>query len=158
MKFYIQQKVFSFKDQFSIYDENQTLKYQVKGKFVSLSNKLQFLDANGELLYKAHRKIFTFLPKYFVFDDKEQEVAEIQRQFSFRPRFKVFVNYKELDVTGNLFAHSFVVEDGGVPLATIQKRIIAWGDTYEIEILNDDKPELMLFLVILLDQVIHPRN
>ena len=51
MKFYIKQKVFSFKDKFRIMDENQVLQYEVKGKFMSLSNKLELLDKNGNLVY-----------------------------------------------------------------------------------------------------------
>ena len=50
MKFYIKQKVFTLKDKFDITDEHQNLKYQVKGKFMSISNRLELLDTSGNVL------------------------------------------------------------------------------------------------------------
>lgn len=158
MKFYIKQKVFSLKDKFNILDENQILQYQVHGKMMSLSNKLEFKNDKDEVLLRAQRKVFSFLPKYFIFDNHNQEVAEIKRLFGIRPRFNLTVRYKDLDVSGSLFAHSFVVEDNGITLATISKKIISWGDTYEIEIYKEEDIELLLFVVIVLDQVIHERR
>ncbi|MBN2540329.1 MAG: LURP-one-related family protein [Bacilli bacterium] len=158
MKYYIKQKVFSFKDQFNITDDAQNLKYQIKGKFMSITNKLDLMDQNGSVLLHAHRKVLTFMPKYFIEDDKGQEVAMIQRLFAFRPKFKLQVRYKELTVSGSLFAHSFVISDDGEPVASIQKKIISWGDTYEIDIVKEEDVELFLFVVIVLDQVIHERK
>jgi len=158
MKYYIKQKVFSFKDQFKIFDEQENLEYQVQGKFMSFSNKLQFLNAQGDVLYRAHKKVFSILPKYFIFNDKNQEIAVIKKFFGFRPKFKIYVRYKELNLQGDLFAHSFVVEDQDKALATIQKKYISWGDTYEIEVFSEEDRELYLFLVIILDQVIHEKR
>ena len=40
-------------------------------------------------------------------------------------------------VEGSLFAHSFGVMRNGQEAASIQKKVISWGDTYEINV-NDD--------------------
>ena len=155
MKFYIKQKVFSFKDKFNITDEQQNLKYQVKGKFMSLHNKLDLLDENGEVLFSSKKKLLRLLPKYFIFDRGEQEVATIVRKFSLRPKFDLSILRKEQTVDGSLFAHSFNILDNDGVVASISKKIISWGDTYEIEIFEEENIELYLFVVIILDQVIH---
>jgi len=155
MKFYIKQKVFSFKDKFNITDEQQNLKYQVKGKFMSLHNKLDLLDENGEVLFSSKKKLLRLLPKYFIFDRGEQEVATIVRKFSLRPKFDLSILSKEQTVDGSLFAHSFNILDNDGVVASISKKIISWGDTYEIEIFEEENIELYLFVVIILDQVIH---
>jgi uncharacterized protein YxjI len=43
-------------------------------------------------------------------------------------------------------------------VASISKKIISWGDTYEIEIKNEEDKELFMFVVIIIDQVVHERK
>ncbi len=152
MNFYIKQKI-SLKDKFNIFDEKQNLIYQINGKFMSLKNKLEMIDVDGKPILNAQKKVFSFLPKYFIYDGKE-EVASVKRIFGFRPRFHIEVQNKEMYVEGNLFAHAFEITDHGQPVATIKKKLISWGDTYEIEILSEENVELFLFVVIVIDQVI----
>jgi uncharacterized protein YxjI len=158
MKFYIKQKVFSFKDKFNITDENQNLKYQVKGKFMSIQNKLEMLDDKEEVLFTSKKKLLRLFPKYLIFNPGEQEVASIVKKFSLRPKFDLSILNKEQTVDGSLFAHSFNINDNGRVVASISKKIISWGDTYEIEIFEEENVELYLFVVIILDQVIHERK
>lgn len=158
MKFYIKQKVFSFKDKFRVFDENENLQYEIKGKVVSITNKLEFLDKNGELLFRSNRKVLTLLPKYFIYNLRNEEVATIQRLFSLRPKFNLSILRKEMRLDGSLLAHSFTIYENDDIIATIRKKIISWGDTYEIEIFDDENVELLLFTVIVLDQVIHERR
>jgi uncharacterized protein YxjI len=159
MKFYIKQKVFSFKDKFNITDENENLLYQVKGKMFSLRNKLEMQNNKGEVLFTSMKKLFRIFSKYTIFDKGEQDVATIVRKFSLRPKFDLSILNKEQTVDGSLFAHSFnILANGGGTVASISKKIISWGDTYEIEIFEDENIELYLFVVIILDQVIHERK
>ncbi len=158
MKFYIKQKVFTFKDQFNITDENQNLKYQIKGKFMSITNKLDLMDPSGNVILHANRKVFTFMPKYFIYDKNNQEIAVIQKKLALVPKFNLQIRYKDMTVSGSLFAHSFVIYENEQPVASIQKKYISWGDTYEIEILREEDVELFLFVVIVLDQVIHEKK
>jgi uncharacterized protein YxjI len=158
MKFYIKQKVFSIKDQFNITDESQNLQYQVKGKFMSITNKLELLDKSGEMLFRSNKKVFTLMPKYFIYNNRNEEVATIQKKFSLRPKFNLSMYRERLTVEGNFFAHSFSVFNNGQLEASIQKKIISWGDTYEIDIADEENAELYLFVVIILDQVIHERK
>lgn len=158
MKFYIKQKVFTLKDKFKITDESQKPIYEVKGKFMSITNKLQLLDINGNLLYRSNRKVLALLAKYFIYNQKDEEVATIQRKFSLRPKFDLSILGKEMELEGSLFAHSFNIISNGQNLASIHKKIISWGDTYEIEIYDNENIELYLFVIIILDQVIHEKK
>ena len=44
MKLYIKQKIFSWNDKFSIYDENGEERYYVEGEFFSWGKKLHVYD------------------------------------------------------------------------------------------------------------------
>lgn len=158
MRFYIKQKVFSLKDKFNIFDESQNQKYQVKGKFLSLKNKLELQDMDGKLILHSNRKLLTFLPKYYIYDQQNQEVAVIKKKFSLFPKFSLTVLGKELRVDGKFYAHNFSILDNTLSLASISKRIISWGDTYEIDIAADENVEIFLFVVIIIDQTIHEKK
>jgi uncharacterized protein YxjI len=113
---------------------------------------------DGSAVLQAHRKVFTFLPKYFIESPDGEQLAVVQRRFGLRPKFDVSLGTEQLQVSGSLFAHSFQVMDERGVIASIQKKIISWGDTYEIDITDDRRVELLLFVVIIIDQVIHEQK
>jgi uncharacterized protein YxjI len=154
----MRQRVFTFRDKFSIFDENQVAKYHVEGKLLSLTNRLEFSDEHNQVLLYAHKPIFSILAKYYIEDSNGQQLAVIKRTLGLRPKFNLQLENKMLKVSGGIFAHSFVIEDGDTLIASIQKRIISWGDTYEITVTDAYAPELSLFIVVLLDQIIHERR
>lgn len=158
MKFYVKQKVFSFRDKFKVTDEFQKELYQVAGKFISISNKLELQNLDGSVVLHAKKQVFSFMPKYFIYTPHNEEVAVIQRKFAFKPKFDIRAGNKELTVDGSLFGHSFQIYDEEQVVASIQKKIISWGDTYEIEVVSDQNLELYLFIVIIIDQVIHEQK
>lgn len=155
MKYYIKQKVFTFVSSFKITDKDQNERYSVQGKFMSLSNKLELLDSRGNTILRAQKKILSFLPLYYIFNQNGEVVATIQRVFGLTPKFKLIINNKEYNVSGTFFGHSFEITDRNETVAYIHKQFISWGDTYEIEILCESDEELFLFVVIVIDQVIH---
>lgn len=158
MRFYIKQKVFSLKDKFKVLDETGRELYAVEGKFLSISNKLQLTNMNGSEVLHAQKKLFRMFPSYEIFDPHNNLLATVQKKFSLRPRFVVSVGGEELQVEGSFFGHSFGVVRNGSEVASIQKKIISWGDTYEINILDELNVELYLFIVIIIDQVIHEQK
>jgi len=155
MKFYIKQKVFSFGDKFSILDEQQNEVYQVKGKVFSLQNNIDFLDMHGNVILKANKKVFQILPKYTIYNVEDMPLVTIQRKFALTPKFDVLKGSEELTIEGSLFAHSFTIYRNGVDVASITKKILSFGDFYEINLATPHEIELYLFMVIVIDQVIH---
>ena len=155
MKYYVKQKVFSLKDKFTIKDYSQNDIFQVEGKFISISNKLQLLNMDGSQVLNSKKQLFRILPLYRIFSNHDEELAVIKKKFSFRPKFDVFVGEQEYKVEGTLFAHSFFISKDEVEVASITKKVFSFGDSYEIDILDETRKELFLFIVIIIDQVIH---
>ena len=158
MRFYIKQKVFSIRDKFRILDESQRELYVVEGKFFSIKNKLELLNINGSQVLHAEKKVLSFMPRYTIFSPHGDALAVVQRKMALRPKFIVEVDNEELQVEGSFFGHSFNVLRSGNVVASIQKKIISWGDTYEIHIADELNVELYLFIVIIIDQVIHEQQ
>ena len=82
MKLYIKQKVFSWNDKFTVKTSYGEDKYAVEGELFSLGKKLHVYDMSGREVAFIQQKIFSFLPRYFVFVGDTQ-VAEIVKKFSF---------------------------------------------------------------------------
>ena len=155
MKYYVKQKVFSIKDKFFIKDFDQNDIYQVEGKFMSITNKLKLLRTDGSEVLNTKKKLFRIFPFYEIFTPEGDVLATIQRKFGFKPKFDVIMGNLELNVEGSFFAHSFGILRDEITIASIEKKVFSFGDSYEIDIEDETNLELLLFIVIIIDQVIH---
>ena len=79
MKFYIKQKVFSFKGQIDIMDENEVPVFRAKGSVFSPRPKLTLRNTQEEELYVVKRKLISILPKYRVYKGKEL-IAKVNKK------------------------------------------------------------------------------
>ena len=133
---YKKQKVFSLTEQFRYLDINERLIYQARGSFFSLPKKYQLLDINNTPLITVSRRMFTFMPKYDITSIKNnQHIGSINKRFTFgRPRFDLIDSQgNNYIVQGSLFAHNFQIFNPHNQLVIeVRKKIITWGDTYEI--------------------------
>ena len=155
MKYYVKQKVFTIKDKFFIKDFEQNDIYQVEGKFMSISNKLYLQKPDGTEVLNTKKKLFKFFPLYEIFSPEGDVLASIQKKFGIKPKFDVQMGNLELKVQGSFFAHSFSIYKEGTIIASIEKKVFTFGDSYEIDIEDETNLELLLFIVIIIDQVIH---
>ena len=64
MNLYIKQKVFSWKDRFSVFDENQNICFTAESEFFSLGKKLHLYDSMHREAAFIRQKLLSFLPKY----------------------------------------------------------------------------------------------
>ncbi len=148
MKLYMKQKVFSWGDKFSVYDETGGEKYFVKGEVFSLGKRLHVFDKTQKEIAFIKRKLWTFLPKYRI-EIGGNYAAEVVKHFSFTKQIYT-VNGKGWEVMGNFLAHEYAVYDGTLPVATVSKEWFTWGDAYVIDIAPyaDELTALCTVLVI----------
>lgn len=155
MKLYMKQKVFSFRDKFTIKDENGNDKYYVEGEILSLGKKLRVYDMHGNKLAFVREKLVTFMPKFTV-EIHGREIAEIVKKITlFTPKY--YVNGLGWDVDGDLFSHNYVIYDRGRIVVSIHKQWMAWGDTFELDV-HDEKNEIAALAVVLAIDAVMNRN
>ena len=151
MKLYIKQKVFSWKDRFTVMDESGADRYTVEGKVFSIGKKLFVYDAAGDEVAYIREKVPTLLPKFIV-EIGGQEVAEIVKKLTFlKPKYEV--HGPDWTVQGKFTAHDYTVTQGELPVVTIHKKWMSWGDSYEIDIADPSKELLVLSVVLAIDAV-----
>lgn len=156
MKLYMKQKVFSFKDKFTIKDSNGEDKYYVEGELISLGKKLHIYDMQGNELAFVRQKIVSFLPKFTIEVDG-REIAQIVKKISFlKPKY--IVDGLGWNVEGNFLAHDYVINDGAKDIVLIHKKYMAWGDSFELCIAEEQNEVISLAVVLAIDAVMDSNN
>ena len=146
MKLYIRQKVFSWGDKFTVWNEYGNDKYIVEGEIFTWGKKLHVYDMAGNEVAFIKQEVWSFLPRYYVFCGDEQ-VAEIRKEFSFLfPRYSI--EGLGWEIEGRLMAHDYEITQNGHPIVSISKEWMTWGDSYVLDI-ADPKDEIVALAVVL---------
>lgn len=146
MRLYIKQKVFSWSDKFTVKDAYGDDKYTVQGELFSWGKKLHVYDLSGREVAFIKQEVWSFLPRFYVFVDGVQ-VAEIRKEFTFLfPKYSIDGLGWQID--GSFMAHDYEITRQGVPIVTICKEWMTWGDSYELNI-SDPADEIIALAVVL---------
>lgn len=151
VKLYMKQKVFSWHTHFSVRDEHERDRFTVEGEFFTLGRKLHIYDDTGSEAALIHQKVFSFLPRFYVFIDGVQ-VAEIVKELTFlRPRYRI--EGLDWQITGDFWAHEYEITSRGLPIVSVSKEWLSWGDSYALEIAHPEDTTLALAVVLAIDCV-----
>ncbi len=149
MKLYMKQKMFSLKQDFSIYDSQDVPYFRVEGKLFSLGRQLTIYNArtNEELAY-IKEEFFTLLTRMAVYRDDEL-VANVKQKFSFfRNNFEI----QEIGwhIEGDFWGYNYVIKNQEDQIiARIQQKLFSWVDTFEFDIADDQVDPVTVVAVIL---------
>lgn len=152
MKLYIQQKVFSWTDRFTVRDEAGQDKYYVEGELFSFGKTLHICDTSGAGRAFIQQKVFSLLPRYFVFVG-DRQVAEIVKELTF---FRQSYSIEGLgwEVNGDFWAHDYAIVNNDRVIVTIHKEWMTWGDCYEVGIADESDELIALAVVLAIDCVL----
>ncbi len=154
--FYMKQKVFSFRDRYKVFDEEQNVVFHCEGKLFSLSKKMKMIeDATDQAIYHFRKKIISLLPVYYLSDSTEKQIAVIKRRFSFRPKVEIESDNGNFMIDGDYFGHNFTLFEDNNEVASVTKKWVSWGDSYEIAIHNEKQSQFFVALIILIDRIFH---
>jgi Uncharacterized conserved protein len=155
-KFYLKQKVFSIGEKFTVKDELERDVYTVTGSFFSFVKNFAIFNAGGAEIAKITKKVFSFLPTFFV-EIYGKQTFTIKKEFTFfTPKYQI--DGLGLNVEGNFWAMDFVVKKGAETVAVINKKWFTWGDSYEVDVLYPEFETTIITLVIAIDYVKMQQN
>ena len=148
---YIKQKVFSLKEKFTVKDERGNDVYFVEGSFLKIPKSFSVKNTAGHEIALITKKVFSFLPKFFVEVNGKEEVI-IKKEFTFfKPKYSI--DAAGIEVNGNWWDMNFQVLQHGKVVGRVSKKLLSWGDSYSVDILEDHMEELIIALVIAIDCV-----
>ena len=152
MKLYIKQKIFTWGDKFTIYDEAGNDKYYVEGEVFSFGKKLHIYDLSGNEVAFIHQEVFSFMPKYYI-NVGGMDIAEVKKHFTFF-RQEYSVNGFGWYVEGDFFEHEYTISDGNRLVASVYREWFTLGDAYALDISDHVKEEHALAVALVIDAVI----
>jgi uncharacterized protein YxjI len=148
MKLYMKQKVFSLRDKFSVFDENQNILFTAQGAIFSFGRKITICGADGHECAYIKQKIFTLLRRYIIDIDSVSHTV-VKELTLLKPSFHVENN--GWTVKGDIWEHSYEIKYGEEVIMSLSKHWLTWGDSYELDIPDDKNVLLALCTAIAID-------
>lgn len=155
MRLYIQQKVFSLRDTYYIYDVYQQPVFEVQGQIFSFGAKLHLYNMQGEELFFIKQRLLAFLPSYEIYQGNFL-CADIKKEMTFfKPQLTVTSGYGDFTLQGDFMDMRFDIVRDGVLMGSICKQWLSWGDTYELDVVDGQDIAFFCTLVIAIDNCLH---
>lgn len=156
MLYQLKQKIWSWGDKYTIRDAQGEPVFQVVGKVFSWGDSLSFQDMSGEELARIEQRLFKLLPQYEIRIQGEL-FAEIRQEWSWlKKKFTLDVpGPNDYTITGSFWQYEFEFERNGSVIARTSKEFFSWGDTYGIDITEDENHLALLCTTVMVDLVCH---
>jgi len=151
MRLYAKEKVFTLTDRFRFFNEMDEDVFFVEGKFWSWTKKLTMTDSAGNEVAFIKEEFWSWLPKYYVYINGEP-VATIKKHFTFL-KAKYSIDCKGWDINGDVWDHNYTITHGAEQIASVHKKWMTWGDTYEMDIADPNNAVLVAAIVLCVDCV-----
>ncbi|HSI67048.1 MAG TPA: LURP-one-related family protein [Planococcus sp. (in: firmicutes)] len=148
---YIKQKVFSLTEKYTVWDEQQRDVYFVEGSFFKIPKTFSIMDADGNEITRITKKTFSFLPTFFV-EVEGREAITIKKEFTFLKQ-RYAIEAEGIDVQGNWWDMDFEIMRNRDVIGTVSKQWLSWGDSYRVQVLDEDLEHLIISLVVAIDCV-----
>lgn len=148
---YMKQKIFSLSGKFSVTDSGQQDQYFVEGSFMQIPKTFTILDKQRNEVAHITKKVFSFLPKFFVeFDGRE--ILTIKKELSFF-KGRYTIEDAAIEMRGDWWDMDFSVYHDGQLIGDVHKKWLSWGDQYEITINDEAFETILISLVVAIDCV-----
>ncbi len=150
------QKVKLGLEQYEVF-EGSTLKYTVKKKLLAAGADFDILDAAGNKVGLVDQKVLNMV-KTFDITLNGQKCGTVKKKF---PAITKDMNYdaRGWKLDGDAVGVNFKFTDAAKTVyATVKKKIIALGDTYEISVVNAEDELLVVALTVILDEAFHSKR
>ena len=148
---YIKQKVFSLSGKFTVKDQQEKDVYYVEGSFMQIPKTFSIMNTIRDEVALVTKKAFSFLPKFFV-EVNGREVFTIKKEFSFL-KARYTIDAAGIEVNGNWLDMDFQVIQHGEVVGKVSKEWFTWGDSYKVQILDEEMQTIMIALVVAIDCV-----
>lgn len=150
-QFYIKQKVFSLSGKFTVKDQQENDVYYVEGSFMQIPKTFSIMNTKRDEVALITKKTFSLLPKFFV-EVNGKELITIEKEFSFfKARYSI--DAEGIEVHGNWWDMDFQVLRHGEVVGSVSKQWFTWGDSYQVQILDEEMEAIVIALVVAIDCV-----
>ncbi|MEK3686068.1 MULTISPECIES: LURP-one-related/scramblase family protein [unclassified Paenibacillus] len=148
---FIKQKVFSLREKFTVKNQQEQDVYYVEGSFMRIPKTFSIMNTADEEVALITKKVFSFLPKFFVEVDG-REVLTIKKEFSFL-KARYTIDSADIEVHGNWWDMDFQVIQRGAVIGEVNKKWFTWGDSYSVQVFKEEMEAIIIAIVVAIDCV-----
>lgn len=151
---YAKQKVFKLEDHYPITDGDEQAVYQVDQNLKIFGYEVHVSHADGTPAFVVTQELMYFLPTFHV-DFENGERMTIKSRISFLKK-KIDVEYSDsnLLITGDVWDWDFAIQEGEREVASVTRKFLAWGDTFTLDIFDDDYSDVAVAAMIVIDRLL----
>lgn len=158
MKLQIKSKVVSVHEKMDVLNEEGELAYRVHSKMLSIHDKTQIDDAAGNEVAYLHAKAVSIHHVYYV-DMMNGESFELREELT---HIKDTIDIEPLgwQLRGkNILAYDFEIVDADEHVIAISHRdVVSLHDTYTIDVLDDAQADKVVAIFVIIRHLIANRN
>jgi uncharacterized protein YxjI len=157
MRYLMQQKLFTFGDDYKIKDETGRERFYVDGKVFTLGDQLSFQDMQGNELAYIRQRLLTLGRTYEIWRGNELAATVHKALFTFfRCSFSIDVpGPNDLEATGDFLDYEYEIARGDKTVALVSKRWFSWSDSYGVEVADGEDDLLALASTVVIDLCCH---
>jgi len=148
---YIKQKVFSLSGKFTVKDQQEKDVYYIEGSFMQFPKTFSIMNTKREEVALITKKPFSFLSKFFV-EVNGKEVLTIKKELTFL-KARYTIDTEGIEVNGKWWDMDFQVIQHGKVVGEVNQEWFTWGDSYKVQVLDEEMETMMIALVVAIDCV-----
>ena len=153
MRFTVKQKIMAFGKQYRAFDEMENQVYEISSMLFSPERRKEVFDMGGNLMAWSEWPVLSARAEM----NAGMENCALDIPFmGLTPEWGGSCGGRQLAVVGDFFRRSFTISMDGHSVATIEKRFLAFSDTYEVDVDESMmRPEFALLIVAMIDHKYH---
>lgn len=165
--YYIDEKVFSKKDKYFVYDiENKKVSQitenafagvfdRIFGSVFSIGHKLCINNLEGKEEFILKKRAGGLCPRYDLIVDNSIKATIKRDRKWIKPRYNVWGDYGTYLIEGDILGKKFNVKKDGIIYGRIHKKDFSLNDIYEICTYKNGRYELFISITLAIDNSIH---
>lgn len=153
MRLTVKQKIMAFGKQYRAFDGYENQLFEVSSELFSPERRKEVRDMAGNVMAWSEWPVMSGQATLNAgLDHGELDIPFM----SLSPEWIGTCNGRPMNVTGDFLRRSFSIDVGGRAAASIEKRFLAFSDTYEVDVDEQAmRPEFALLIVAMIDHKYH---
>lgn len=145
----------AFNYKFEIKDQSGAVWYRAATITESmLTYNAMLYDAyDRELIKVSQQKKMTLAAMNFDFLTPRGELITDAKQQAKMLNYEYFLGAYGITISGNFLKMTFDFTQNGVPIARVSKKVLAWGDCYELEFTDPNMEQILLASILMIQLV-----
>lgn len=156
MRFTVKQRIMAFGKQYKVLDESENQVFEISSMLFSPERRKEVLDMQGNMVAWSEWPIMSGQAQL----SAGQANCSLDIPFmGLTPEWSGYYESQDVTVTGDFMRLSFTVSKAGCQVASIDKRILAFSDTYEVDVDEAAFPKAFAMLIVaLIDHKYHSKE